>query len=49
MSCYLNSIPDPDLSDDFDQESSATWIELFGDVFYVGWLRQVWFLLCLNQ
>lgn len=33
------SIPDPDLSDDFCQEKSATWTELFGDVFYVGWLR----------
>ncbi|KAI8878179.1 hypothetical protein K501DRAFT_326161 [Backusella circina FSU 941] len=32
------AVPDPDLSDDFGQESSATWIELFGDVFYVGWL-----------
>lgn len=33
------SIPDPDLSDEIGQESSATWTELLGDVFYVGWLR----------
>lgn len=32
-------VPDPDLSDEVDQETSATWIELLGDVFYVGWLR----------
>lgn len=32
-------VPDPDLSDEVDQHTSATWIELLGDVFYVGWLR----------
>ncbi|KAI9285888.1 bacterial low temperature requirement A protein-domain-containing protein [Umbelopsis sp. AD052] len=31
-------IPDPDLSDEIGEESSASWLELFGDVFYVGWL-----------
>ncbi|KAI7866721.1 bacterial low temperature requirement A protein-domain-containing protein [Spinellus fusiger] len=31
-------LPDPDLSDEIGVESSATWVELFGDVFYVGWL-----------
>ena len=35
----LYSVPDPDLSDEIGEESSATWIELLGDVFYVGWLR----------
>ncbi|KAI9481656.1 MAG: bacterial low temperature requirement A protein-domain-containing protein [Benjaminiella poitrasii] len=33
-------VPDPDLSDEIGQESSATWVELLGDVFYVGWLSQ---------
>jgi hypothetical protein len=33
------SVPDPDLSDEIGEESSATWVELLGDVFYVGWLR----------
>ncbi|ORX56319.1 hypothetical protein DM01DRAFT_1334792 [Hesseltinella vesiculosa] len=32
------ALPDPDLSDEIGEESSATWVELFGDVFYVGWL-----------
>ncbi|KAJ2964811.1 hypothetical protein NQZ79_g342 [Umbelopsis isabellina] len=32
------NIPDPDLSDEIGEESSASWLELFGDVFYVGWL-----------
>lgn len=32
-------VPDPDLSDEVDEETSATWVELLGDVFYVGWLR----------
>ncbi|KAI9276379.1 bacterial low temperature requirement A protein-domain-containing protein [Sporodiniella umbellata] len=31
-------VPDPDLSDEIGLESSATWVELLGDVFYVGWL-----------
>lgn len=31
-------LPDPDLSDEIGEESSATWIELLGDVFYVGWI-----------
>ncbi|KAG1473978.1 hypothetical protein G6F56_000637 [Rhizopus delemar] len=31
-------VPDPDLSDEIGEESSATWVELLGDVFYVGWL-----------
>ncbi|KAI8086234.1 bacterial low temperature requirement A protein-domain-containing protein [Halteromyces radiatus] len=31
-------LPDPDLSDEIGQETSATWVELFSDVFYVGWL-----------
>ncbi|CAO3606936.1 unnamed protein product [Mucor hiemalis] len=31
-------VPDPDLSDEIGEESSATWVELFGDVFYVGWI-----------
>ncbi|KAF7724578.1 hypothetical protein EC973_000886 [Apophysomyces ossiformis] len=31
-------LPDPDLSDEIGVETAATWIELFGDVFYVGWL-----------
>lgn len=35
----LYSVPDPDLSDEIGEESSATWVELLGDVFYVGWLR----------
>jgi low temperature requirement protein LtrA len=26
------------LSDEIGEESSASWLELFGDVFYVGWL-----------
>ncbi|KAI8977110.1 bacterial low temperature requirement A protein-domain-containing protein [Mycotypha africana] len=34
------AVPDPDLSDEIGEESSATWVELFGDVFYVGWLSQ---------
>ncbi|KAI8636623.1 bacterial low temperature requirement A protein-domain-containing protein [Parasitella parasitica] len=34
------SVPDPDLSDEIGEESSATWVELLGDVFYVGWLSQ---------
>lgn len=29
-------LPDPDLSDEIGEETSATWLELFGDVFYVG-------------
>jgi len=32
------TVPDPDLSDEIGEESSASWLELFGDVFYVGWL-----------
>ncbi|CEP16527.1 hypothetical protein [Parasitella parasitica] len=28
------SVPDPDLSDEIGEESSATWVELLGDVFY---------------
>ncbi|KAI8065692.1 bacterial low temperature requirement A protein-domain-containing protein [Gongronella butleri] len=32
------ALPDPDLSDEIGQETSATWVELFSDVFYVGWL-----------
>ncbi|KAM3581438.1 hypothetical protein VKS41_006263 [Umbelopsis sp. WA50703] len=32
------NVPDPDLSDEIGEESSASWLELFGDVFYVGWL-----------
>lgn len=35
----FGSLPDPDLSDEIGQETSATWVELFSDVFYVGWLR----------
>ncbi|CAO3618416.1 unnamed protein product [Cunninghamella echinulata] len=31
-------LPDPDLSDEIGEETSATWVELFSDVFYVGWL-----------
>jgi hypothetical protein len=31
-------VPDPDLSDEIGEETSATWVELFGDVFYVGWI-----------
>ncbi|KAI9484498.1 bacterial low temperature requirement A protein-domain-containing protein [Zychaea mexicana] len=31
-------LPDPDLSDEIGEETSATWLELFGDVFYVGFL-----------
>ncbi|KAL0084884.1 bacterial low temperature requirement A protein-domain-containing protein [Phycomyces blakesleeanus] len=31
-------LPDADLSDDTEEETKATWVELFGDVFYVGWL-----------
>ncbi|KAG0165959.1 hypothetical protein DFQ28_003309 [Apophysomyces sp. BC1034] len=31
-------LPDPDLSDEIGVETAATWTELFGDVFYVGWL-----------
>lgn len=31
-------LPDPDLSDEIGTETSATWLELFGDVFYVGFL-----------
>ncbi|KAI7898703.1 bacterial low temperature requirement A protein-domain-containing protein [Cokeromyces recurvatus] len=33
-------VPDPDLSDEIGEETSATWVELLGDVFYVGWLSQ---------
>lgn len=33
------AVPDPDLSDEIGEETSATWVELLGDVFYVGWLR----------
>ncbi|ORZ19573.1 bacterial low temperature requirement A protein-domain-containing protein [Absidia repens] len=32
------ALPDPDLSDEIGEETSATWVELFSDVFYVGWL-----------
>ncbi|KAI8099490.1 bacterial low temperature requirement A protein-domain-containing protein [Halteromyces radiatus] len=32
------ALPDPDLSDEIGQGTSATWVELFSDVFYVGWL-----------
>lgn len=32
------ALPDPDLSDEIGEETSATWLELFGDVFYVGFL-----------
>lgn len=38
MLTISNRIPDPDLSDEIGEESSASWLELFGDVFYVGWL-----------
>ncbi|GAA5798003.1 bacterial low temperature requirement A protein-domain-containing protein [Helicostylum pulchrum] len=31
-------VPDPDLSDEIGEETSATWVELLGDVFYVGWI-----------
>ncbi|KAI9023541.1 bacterial low temperature requirement A protein-domain-containing protein [Phycomyces nitens] len=31
-------LPDADLSDDTEEETKATWVELFGDLFYVGWL-----------
>lgn len=31
-------VPDPDLSDEIGKDSEATWLELFGDVFYVGFL-----------
>ncbi|KAI8142231.1 bacterial low temperature requirement A protein-domain-containing protein [Fennellomyces sp. T-0311] len=31
-------LPDPDLSDEIGEETSASWLELFGDVFYVGFL-----------
>ncbi|KAL7315648.1 hypothetical protein PS15m_004838 [Mucor circinelloides] len=34
------AVPDPDLSDEIGEETSATWVELLGDVFYVGWLSQ---------
>ncbi|KAI8082476.1 bacterial low temperature requirement A protein-domain-containing protein [Gilbertella persicaria] len=33
-------LPDPDLSDEIGEETKATWTELLGDVFYVGWLSQ---------
>ncbi|KAI9322611.1 bacterial low temperature requirement A protein-domain-containing protein [Dichotomocladium elegans] len=32
------TVPDPDLSDEIGVHSEATWLELFGDVFYVGFL-----------
>lgn len=32
--------PDPDLSDDIDNEREVTWLELFYDLFYIASLSQ---------